>query len=353
MLDRVGFIRDRLASVATVDVLSDVMTVARAGRPRSARVRWHAPWAQEFATVTGSAGFQVILSGSCWLLPPDGPPVRLSAGDVVFVPHGRGHTLADEPATRPARPACHPDNPGRAARHADDVAGSASTDAEPTVVLCGAYRMEATRRHPLLRELPDLIHLSTADGRHRRLAAGIDLLGTELAAQDPGIDTVVPALLEALLTFILRAWLDQRPGGRTGWAAALDDAAVTAALRAIHGEPATRWTVAGLADVAGMSRAPFAKRFAALVGQPPLHYLTWWRMTTAARLLETTDAPLRAVAGRVGYGSEFAFANAFKRWYGTAPGRHRRAHRRTGAGVRSRSGSGRGLWRRRPGRCDG
>ena len=80
-----------------------------------------------------------------------------------------------------------------------------------------------------------------------------------------------------------------------------------------------------LAAEAGLSRAPFARRFTALIGQPPLSYLTWWRMTTAARLLRDADAPLSAIALRVGYTSEFAFANAFKRHHGIAPGTYRRS----------------------------
>lgn len=95
------------------------------------------------------------------------------------------------------------------------------------------------------------------------------------------------------------------------------------ALDAMHRDPAAPWTVATLATEAGLSRAAFARRFTALVGQPPLGYLTWWRMTTAARLLKTTDAPLRAVASQVGYVSEFAFAHAFKRTHHTAPGKYR------------------------------
>jgi AraC-like DNA-binding protein len=84
--------------------------------------------------------------------------------------------------------------------------------------------------------------------------------------------------------------------------------------------------VAKLAAEAGLSRAAFARRFCALIGQPPLSYLTWWRMTTAARLLRTTQVPLRSISGQVGYASEFAFANAFKRAHGLAPGAYRRRH---------------------------
>jgi AraC-like DNA-binding protein len=136
----------------------------------------------------------------------------------------------------------------------------------------------------------------------------------------------VPALLDMLLLYILRAWLDERPhhGSATGWAAALGDPAVSAALQEIHNDPARPWTVEGLGARAGLSRAAFARRFTALVGRPPLAYLTWWRMTTAARLLRRSDAPLHVVAEQVGYSSEFAFANAFKREYGIAPGRYRR-----------------------------
>jgi transcriptional regulator GlxA family with amidase domain len=92
----------------------------------------------------------------------------------------------------------------------------------------------------------------------------------------------------------------------------------------MHDDPSAPWTVQSLAALSGLSRAPFARRFTALIGEPPLTYLTRWRMTTAARLLRLSDAPLSAVAGKAGYGSEFAFAKAFKREYGLAPGRYRR-----------------------------
>jgi AraC-like DNA-binding protein len=323
-----------------VDVLSDVITVMRTGRPRSARMAWHAPWAQEFASVPGTAGFQIVLQGPCWLIRPETDPVPLGAGDVVLRPHGQGHTLADNPSTRPTAPACDPDDPRALQRYATGTVGP--TGAPATVTLCGAYELDETRAHPFLHDLPELIHLPAHLGRHPELRATVTLLATELERPRLGTDAIVPALLDTLLLHILRTWLDQQPTpawssssravssstpGRataTGWAAALNDAATTAALQAMHRDPARPWTVATLAAEAGLSRAPFARRFAALVGQPPLTYLTWWRMTTAARLLRESDAPLSAVAAEVGYTSEFAFATAFKRRHGTAPGRYRR-----------------------------
>ncbi|WP_369149059.1 AraC family transcriptional regulator [Streptomyces sp. R44] len=310
-----------------MDVLSDVVAVTRTGRPRSAQVRWHAPWGQEFASVPGSAGFQVILQGSCWLLRADAQPIQLDAGDVVFLPHGSGHTLADSPGTALTAPACGPPDdhePDNA--YASDSVDRSGEGGPVTVVLCGAYQLDPSRTHPLLLTLPDLIHLPAHEDRHPELRSAVGLLAAELENPRLGTSAIVPALLDTLLLYILRVWFKEQPsrGDTTGWAAALNDPPVTAALHAIHRDPAAPWTVATLAAEAGLSRAPFARRFAMLIGRPPLGYLTWWRMTTAARLLRTSDAPLRSVATQVGYASEFAFANAFKRTHGTAPGAYRR-----------------------------
>lgn len=95
----------------------------------------------------------------------------------------------------------------------------------------------------------------------------------------------------------------------------------------VHERPADRWTVATLAREASVSRAAFARRFTSLTGQPPLTYLTWWRITIAGRLLQTTDASMNTMASRVGYSSEYAFSKAFRRELGVAPARYRRHHR--------------------------
>ena len=108
----------------------------------------------------------------------------------------------------------------------------------------------------------------------------------------------------------------------------LRDPAIAAVLRQMHRGLEKPWTVEDLAAVAGLSRAAFAKRFTTVVGQPPLAYLTWWRMTTAARLLRESHASLREVAARCGYGSEYAFAKAFKRAFDVAPGQYRAQHPR-------------------------
>jgi AraC-like DNA-binding protein len=194
------------------------------------------------------------------------------------------------------------------------------------VTLCGAYQLDPARAHPLLTGLPEIVHLPARPGNRPELRAAVDLLGSELGQRRPGADAIVPALLDTLLLYILRAWFEEQSarGAAAGWAAALRDPAIAAALDSIHRDPTAPWTVEQLGIQAGLSRAAFARRFTALAGQPPLTYLTWWRMTIAAALLRDSDAPLSTVAKQAGYGSEFAFAAAFKRQYGTPPGKYRR-----------------------------
>ena len=304
-----------------MDVLSDAVTAMRTGQPHSARVRRPAPFGRRFPPVSG-AGFHIVRQGSCWLFPPAGAPLALGVGDVAFLPHGSAHGLADSRSTPLIDTSA---SPAALAPAPDGVSPGGS--ATETVLLCGAYLLDRSRAHPLLADLPEVIHLPARVGRHPGLRAAVDLLGDELDQTRPGGDAMLPALLEVLLLHILRAWFDDRSADGTAnrWVRALGDPAVAAALRAIHGEPGRPWTVEALATRAGLSRAAFARRFTARVGHPPLTYLTWWRMTVAARLLRDTAAPLAAIAGRVGYTSEFAFAHAFKREHGQAPGGFRRS----------------------------
>ena len=136
----------------------------------------------------------------------------------------------------------------------------------------------------------------------------------------------VDRLVDLLFIYALRAWLDL-PGRETArtWFSALNDPLIGPAVRSIHDAPAEDWTVGRLARRAGVSRAVFARRFADVVGEPPLSYVTRWRMTVAAGLLGQGQR-IAAVAQRVGYDNEFAFAKAFKRVRGVAPGQFRMRH---------------------------
>ena len=300
----------------SVDVLTEVVESVRTGRPSSVRTDGFAPWGLRMM----GTGFHVVLHGSCWLVDLGGatPPVPLAEGDVVFLPEASGHALADDPRTPAVDVTAE-----RADAGLSIGTLTIGTGGPRTRLLCGAYHLDRARPHPLVGHLPEVIHLRS--GEHPRLSAAVGLLGFELDHPRAGSDGIVVALVDSLLLYILRAWLEgQATGAAAGWALALSDPAVAPALTAMHDDPSAPWTVQSLAALSGLSRAPFARRFTALIGEPPLTYLTRWRMTTAARLLRSSDSPLSAVAGKAGYGSEFAFAKAFKREYGLAPGRYRR-----------------------------
>ena len=306
-----------------MDVLTEALASMRTDRPTSVRTNGRAPWGLRMPPTAG-AGFHVVLHGRCWLIPrlsTGREPVRLVEGDVIFLRSGPEQVLTDEPGG--------PISVANVRRfHEDELIGSHDLggDGELTSLLCGNYHLDRSRPHPLVSQLPELIHLRTGDGRHPQLTSAVELLRTELDGPRIGSSGIVPALIDSLLLYILRAWMDESPTRTVGWATALKDPAIAPALAAMHADPANSWTVESLAARAGLSRAAFAKKFNTMVGEPPLTYLTHWRMTTAARLLRESDAPLASVAARTGYGSEFAFAKAFKREYGQAPGGYRRAH---------------------------
>ncbi|MEU9305156.1 AraC family transcriptional regulator [Streptomyces sp. NPDC048269] len=310
-----------------MDVVSDAISAVRIGQPSSDRVRVGGRWCTRLAPYDG-AGFHVVLEGSCWLLADGGSSVVLGPGDAVLLPHGTGHVIADGPSDAAAVERAVPLEAlagGTAARPPEDGSGAVE-------MLCGKYRLDRSRVHPLMAELPEVVHLPNRPGAHPELRAAIGLLGRELDGRRPGACIAVPSLLDLLLVYMVRSWMDEASTG--AWPAVLGDPVAAAALRALHSDPAAAWTNERLAAEAGVSRPTLARRFTALVGRPPMAYLTWWRLNLAATLLRDTADPLSAVARRVGYGTPYALSHAFSREFGTTPGRYRaRADRPTGVGV--------------------
>jgi AraC-like DNA-binding protein len=308
-----------------VDIVGEVVAAVRTGRPIARRTDLYGTWGLRFRGDQG-AGFHVVLEGSAWIVPPIvSAPVRLGVGDVVFVGRADGYTLAD-----------HPDTPlqsvdSAAPKEQWPIHAPLPGERPGTVLLCGTYALERARPHPLIAQLPEVIHLPAPATIGEPLRSVVDLLGAEVQRDGANLGAAVPTLLDLLIIYALRVWYAREAErGAQGWARALQDSAVRTALENIQRSPATPWTVAQLADASGLSRTAFAREFRILVGEPPLTYLTRWRMTIAAQLLRETDLPIESVAARVGYGSPFAFGKAFKRSMGDAPGAYRRAHREAG-----------------------
>jgi AraC-like DNA-binding protein len=138
---------------------------------------------------------------------------------------------------------------------------------------------------------------------------------------------VLDRLLDLLLIAALRAWFARPEADAPGWYRAYADPVVGPALRLLHNAPDHSWTVAELAREAGASRAALARRFTELVGEPPMSFLTGWRIALAADLLLEPGETIGSVARRVGYGSPFALSTAFKRVRGVSPQEYRAAAR--------------------------
>jgi len=202
--------------------------------------------------------------------------------------------------------------------------GSDNPAAEVTILQCAGYAFSQEGPHPLLTLLPAVIVIPADQaGTDSELQLLLRLMFQESVRRDAGSELVLPRLIDTLFVYVLRSWLREQPEGSCGWLGALRDPQIRRALSLIHERPQDQWTVELLAHAVAMSRAAFAKRFTDLVGEPPLAYVTRWRMDLAAKLLRESRDPVARIAGKVGYISETAFAKAFRRRRKMAPGAYR------------------------------
>jgi AraC-like DNA-binding protein len=308
------------------DVLSQVLTLIRL---RGDHV-FHGELGSSTEVVfpPGPATFVHLRTGKLSISQRNGRPVALRSGDFVLLPHADGHTIRSEPDGKAhQRIEVGADfAPGTDARtfnwaKGDDIAGS---------FLAGSFYFDGAPLRSFLTGLPGLIHL-TCDkvSEPPWLAAISNFLDAESRSAGPGSSLMISRLIDLLVIRTLRMWVSQQ-GHRVGWLSGLSDERVSRALKAMHTDPNRAWTVSALATTAMMSRSMFSDRFTAVVGLPPLRYLTRWRLTVAADLLRGGNLKVTEVAQHAGYGSEAAFSRAFKQEFGYSP---RDARRVAQAGV--------------------
>jgi AraC-like DNA-binding protein len=194
---------------------------------------------------------------------------------------------------------------------------------------CGSFEFQSPAESPLLSLLPPLIHIRGE--AEEWLASALQLLVYEARHARPGAKAMISRLTDVIFVQAVRIWMANQPADEAGWLGALRDPRIGAALGLIHRAPERAWSVSALAREVAMSRSPFAARFTALVGEPPLAYLTRWRMHLAMSLLRSDTLSVSEVARRVGYESAAAFSKAFKRRFGLAPGASRRRNSQAAA----------------------
>ncbi|QFZ17312.1 AraC family transcriptional regulator [Saccharothrix syringae] len=300
-----------------MDELAALLDGPRARGAFVVRSVFDPPWSVRVAE-EAPLSVLVAVRGDGWVVPDAGAPVAFRAGDVVVVRGPEPYTVADDPATEP-RAVIHPGarttTPG-----GDELCeawdrGVRTWGEKPdgaAVLISGTYRFDGEVGGRLLAALP---RVAVVPGQ-----ALVPVLVEEVGRDLPGQQAVLDRLLDLLLISALRARLAEE----TSWYRAHLDPEVGRALRLLHAAPERSWTVASLAGAVGVSRAALARRFTELVGEPPMAYLTSWRLTLAADLLREPGTTLEAVARRVGYGTAFAFSSAFKRVRGVSPSEFRR-----------------------------
>jgi AraC-like DNA-binding protein len=187
------------------------------------------------------------------------------------------------------------------------------------VMLVGTYQTDGEVSRWLLDALPPVVVLRADDWD----CPVLPLLATEIVKEEPGQQVVLDRLLDLLLVAALRAAFTSETVKVPAWYKAHADRVIGRVLRLMQNEPAQPWTVASLAAAVGVSRALLARRFHELVGEPPLSFLTSWRMALAADLIVSGNEAVGAVARQVGYASPFTFSTAFKRVHGLSPKAYR------------------------------
>lgn len=301
--------------VRSVASLAEALDFLHLSETAVYRAEFRAPWS--FVAPNECPKTHFIASGRCWLEVAGCESRWLETGDFVVIPRGRGHRIASMPDARNLDIADYlvPGSGRRFARLAKDGSGAA------TVILCADVDFKHPAADHLVALLPGVLSIpASGAGAGDRLAAVVSLLAKEALEMQPGADAVIARLTDVLVIQAIRFWLAGNPLGQAAWLAAVADPNVSRALSLIHRRPEGSWTVASLAKAAAMSRSAFAARFTDLLGEPPMRYLTRWRMHCARSLLQRGRRSIEEIAGVLGYQSAAAFSRAFKRSENIWPG---------------------------------
>jgi AraC-like DNA-binding protein len=310
------------------DALGEALHFLRMNGAFYCRSELTAPWGLTLPAMPRYLWFHVVVSGATRL--EAGPEaMELQRGDLALVTTGEGHLLRSD-AQAPAPGILELDRELVSDRYEILRHGQGGA---PTTLVCGAVRFDHPAAINLVETLPPIIQIE-ASPEMDWLQGSLRLMAAEARQRRPGGEAVITRLADILVIQAIRSWIETDPAARTGWLGALQDRQIGRAISLIHREPARDWTVASLATEVAMSRSAFAARFAELVGESPMQYITRWRMHVALGALQEERATVAELADRLGYRSEAAFARAFKRVIGESPGAARlAAHREPSVGL--------------------
>lgn len=307
-----------------MDVLSGIVDVLKFRAAFYFTTAFTPPFGIQVPSHANVARFHYATGGDCWVrVEGVDQPMLLTPGDLLVVPHGAAHVLSDSPNT----PVTHIDQVLSETAYSGDgdlVFGGPDTT-RTTRLVCGHFEFSGDFRHPLVEQLPAILFVERAKAiDFSWFDDALRLLAHEAGSDRPGAQAMVRRLAEVLFIHTVRVW-HEKQGPQSGFVAAAADRNVGRSLTAFHRNPEVRWTLETLAKEGGMSRTLFVEKFGAMVGMPPMQYVTEWRMQQARRLLQDTVLPIEEIAERAAYGSVAAFSRTFKKTIGASPGAVRRA----------------------------
>lgn len=273
--------------------------------------------------------FHLLTEGSCSVkLQGDSEAWQLNAGDVIIFPRGEAHLIGSDLQLAPVQAASLVE-PAEAGMMRISYGGRGAR----TRFICGFLSGDPRLCRPLLESLPPIVLVPLCDPEKINWITETMRFATQ-ETSSPGIGSsvILSRVSELIFVEALRRYAAALPDTQQGWLAGLRCPHVSRALSLLHARPAHPWTLEELAAQTGLSRTALAERFQRLLGEPPLRYLTRWRLALAARQLRETQEALARIAERVGYDSEAAFNRAFKREFGAPPASWRRQMRGATAG---------------------
>jgi len=300
-----------------MDALSTILDTTRLRSVVYSKFPLEAPWGLDVVQDENSQ-FWRLVSGSCTVGSPDGRIIELAEGDLVFLPHGSAHWVADKSTSLRM-----PSPEFVKARRAGTPVFKSGGDV--TTLIAGHFEFDYRPLHPFLKDLPQIIHIRQYVTENQLLLKQVtQLMLEELNNERPGSSIMLKCLSEIMFINIIRAYLEQAVPDN-GFLSALNDTRISKALKLMQDSPQNDWTLESLASEIGMSRSVFFNQFKKLVHETPSSYLTNWRIRQAQKLLMTDNSNISEIAANVGYQSEAAFNRIFKSKTGQTPAVYRRS----------------------------
>jgi AraC-like DNA-binding protein len=324
-------VRPNPTTVVSMDPLSDVLRAVRLTGSVFLSGHFTAPWCISVKITANECArhlprlpaqiicYHVVVEGQLLVDVDSGPPVEVSAGEIVLFPQNAPHILADRRGVRPisASELIQRSPDGGLSRIVHGGGGVA------TRIVCGFLASEESY-NPLFSTLPKVLKIDVrGDASREWIEASVRFAANELAKGRLASSSVLTRLSESLLTEAVRQYASTLAEEEVGWLKGFKDPQIGRALALIHHQLGAPWSAETLAREVALSRSAFVERFSSLVGIPPIRYLTFWRLQTAKLNLRETGKTIAQLAYSVGYESEEAFSRAFKREFGAPPARWR------------------------------